>query len=188
MADPFDTGTVPTTEPESIIAGSYVAWQRKLDLSNTLYSVSYRLTPTTGGTPLTLTGTTVDGGAVWSFHALSAVTAAWPDGEYRWDMVVTRLSDSEKALTETGVIRVFASTADRRTHAEVMLAKIESLLSGRADDDIDNYTIKNRSISKMSVKDLMEWRDYYRAEIARTGGSSSAGGRPKNNTVRVRWI
>lgn len=188
MADPFDTGTVPTTEPESIIAGSYVAWQRKLDLSNTLYSVSYRLTPTTGGTPLTLTGTTVDGGAVWSFHALSAVTAAWPDGEYRWDMVVTRLSDGEKALTETGVIRVFASTADRRTHAEVMLAKIESLLAGRADSDVDNYSIKNRSISKMPVKDLIEWRDYYRAEIARTGGSSSSGGRPKNNTIRVRWI
>lgn len=188
MADPFDTGTVPTTEPESIVAGSYVAWRRELDLDSTLYSVSYRLTPTAGGTPLTLTGTTIDGGAVWSFHALSAVTGAWREGEYRWDIIVTRISDSEKALTETGVIRVFVSTADRRTHAEVMLAKIESLLSGRADDDIDNYTIKNRSISKMPVTDLIQWRDYYRAEIARTGGSSSAGGRPKNNTVRVRWI
>jgi hypothetical protein len=188
MADPFDTGTVPTTEPESIVAGSYVAWQRELDLDSTLYSVAYRLTPTTGGTPLTVNGTTIDGGAVWTFVALSAVTGAWREGEYRWDIIVTRISDSEKALTETGVIRVFVSTADRRTHAEVMLAKIESLLSGRADDDIDNYTIKNRSISKMPVTDLIQWRDYYRAEIARTGGSSSAGGRPKNNTVRVRWI
>jgi hypothetical protein len=188
MADPFDTGTVRTTEPESIVAGSYVAWQRELDLDSTLYSVAYRLTPTTGGAPLTVNGTTTDGGAVWKFVALSAVTAAWREGEYRWDIIVTRISDSEKALTETGVIRVFVSTADRRTHAEVMLAKIESLLSGRADDDIDNYTIKNRSISKMPVTDLIQWRDYYRAEIARTGGSSSAGGRPKNNTVRVRWI
>lgn len=188
MADPFDTGNVPTIEPESIVAGSYVAWQRALDLSNSLYSVAYRLTPTTGGTALTLAGTTVDGGAVWTFLALSAVTSAWREGDYRWDIVVTRLSDSETALTETGVLHVFASTADRRTHAEIMLAKIESLLSGRADDDIDNYSIKNRSISKMPVKDLIEWRDYYRAEIGRTGGSSSGAGRPKNNTVRVRWI
>jgi hypothetical protein len=188
MADPFDTGTVPTTEPESIVAGSYVAWQRELALDSTLYSVAYRLIPATGGNPLTVNGTTTDGGAVWKFVALSAVTAAWREGDYRWDIIVTRISDSEKALTETGVLRVFVSTADRRTHAEIMLVKIESLLSGRADSDVDNYTIKNRSISKMSVKDLMEWRDYYRAEIARTGGSSSAGGRPKNNTVRVRWI
>ena len=188
MADPFDTGNLPTTEPESVVAGSFIAWQRTLDLDSTLYSVAYRLTPTAGGAAVTLAGVAVDGGAAWKFTALSAVTAAWPDGDYRWDIIVTRLSDSETALTETGVLRVFASTADRRTHAEVMLAKIESLLAGRADSDVDNYSIKNRSISKMPVKDLIEWRDYYRAEVARTGGSSSAGGRPKNNTVRVRWI
>lgn len=188
MADPFDIGTVPTIEPESIVSGSYVAWQRVLDLDNTAYSVAYRLTPTFGGAAVTLSGTTVDGGTVWTFVALSAVTSAWREGDYRWNIVVTRMSDSEVALTETGVLRVFASTADRRTHAEIMLAKIESLLSGRADDDIDNYSIKNRSISKMPVKDLIEWRDYYRAEIGRTGGSSSNAGRPKNNTVRVRWI
>lgn len=188
MADPFDTGNVPLTEPESVVAGSYVAWQRALDLDNTLYSVSYRLTPTAGGAAATLAGTTTDGGVTWKFVAASAITLAWRDGEYRWDIIVTRLSDNETALTETGVLRVFASTADRRTHAEVMLAKIESLLTGRADSDVDNYTIKNRSISKMPVKDLIEWRDYYRAEIARTGGSSSGAGRPKNNTIRVRWI
>lgn len=187
MADPFDTANVPTTEPESLVAGSYVAWNRKLDLSNTLYSVAYRLIPTSGGTPLTLTGTTVDGGKVWSFHALSAVTAAWREGEYRWDILITRLADSEVALTETGTMRVFASTQDRRTHAEIMLVKIESLLTGRAGSDVDNYTIKNRSISKMSVKELLEWREYYRSEVARTGGSATNAGRAKNNTIRVRW-
>jgi hypothetical protein len=187
MADPFDTSNVPLTEPESVVAGSYVAWRRELDLDNALYGVSYRLTPIAGGPTVTITGTTTDD-AVWLFEVASAVSAAWVPGTYRWDLIVTRLSDDETALTDTGTIRVFATTEDRRTHAEIMLVKIESLLTGRADSDVDNYTIKNRSISKMPVKELTAWRDYYRAEIARTGGSTSAAGRPKNNTIRVRWI
>jgi hypothetical protein len=38
-----------------------------------------------------------------------------------------------------------------------------------------NYSIKNRSITKMSPKELVEWRDYYLVEIGRTGGSETAG-------------
>lgn len=187
MADPFDTSAVPLTEPESIVAGSFAAWRRELVFAAATYTVKYRLTPVTGGAPVELAGSTTDG-LVWLFQALSAVTATWAGGDYRFDILVTRISDGEVALVETGRLRVFASTEDRRTHAEVMLVKIESLLSGRADSDVDNYTIKNRSISKMPVSDLMKWRDYYRAEVARTGGSTTGAGRPKNNTIRTRWI
>jgi hypothetical protein len=184
MADPFETSNAAFYEPETVITGSYFAWRRQVDVSDDDYSVGYRLTPTAGGTTLTLTGSLSDTG-VWLFEALSAATATWAAGEYRWDLIVTRTADSEVIILGTGTLRVFASSDDRRTHAEVMVAKIESLLAGRADSDVDSYTIKNRSISKMTVTELTQWRDYYRAEVARTGGSSGA---TKNNTVRVRWI
>lgn len=187
MADPFDTTSAPLTEPESILAGSFIAWRRELAIASADYGVKYRMTPTAGGAPIEVTGSTTDD-AIWTFTALSTVTATWLAGEYRWDLIVTRLSDSEVAVTETGMFRVFATSNDRRTHAEVMVAKIESLLSGRADSDVDNYSIKNRSITKMPVRELLEWRDYYRAEVARTGGSTTNTGRAKNNTVRVRFI
>lgn len=187
MADPFDTTSAPLTEPESILIGSFTAWRREIELASALYSLKYRMTPTFGGTSIEVVGSTTDD-LVWTFDALSSVTSAWRAGTYRWDLIVTRLSDDEVAITETGMLRVFATSEDRRTHAEVMVAKIESLLAGRADSDIDNYTIKNRSISKMPVKELIEWRDYYRSEVARTGGSTTGAGRPKNNTIRVRFV
>ena len=187
MADPFDTSTAPLTEPESIVAGSYAAWRRELDYSGDAFTVRYRFTPTEGGAIVTLDGSTTDN-AVWTFEALSATTTTWQPGEYRWDMLVVRDSDSESALLYTGALKVFSSTGDRRTHAEIMVAKIESILSGRADSDVSSYSIKNRSISKMSVSELIDWREYYRAEVARTGGSMNDGLTAKNNTIRVRFI
>ena len=187
MADPFDTTSAPLTEPESILVGSFTAWRRELALAAADYGVKYRMTPAGGGAPFEVTGSTTDD-AIWTFTALSAATALWRAGEYRWDLIVTRTSDDEVAITETGMLNVFATSNDRRTHAEIMVAKIESLLSGRADSDVDNYSIKNRSITKMPVRELLEWRDYYRAEVARTGGSATGTGQAKNNTVRVRFI
>lgn len=188
MADPFDTSVAPLTEPESIVAGSYTAWRRELDYDGDVFTIKYRLTPVAGGSVITVTGSTADG-AIWVFEAASSVTTSWRHGAYRWDMLVVRDSDGESTIIHTGVVQVFATTADRRTHAEIMVAKIESLLSGRADSDVENYSIKNRSLTKMSVSELMKWRDYYQAEVARTGGSiSSRSGRAKGNTIRVRFI
>lgn len=187
MDNPFNTLGTALSEPQSIIIGTYAAWRRTISVDDTDYSVAYRLTPTAGGTVLSLSGTLYDT-SVWLFEALSAVTTDWSDGEYRWDLIVTRVSDSETQVVDTGTLRLFNSSDDRRTHAEIMAAKIESLLQGRADSDVDDYTIKNRSISKMPVSELTQWRDYYLAEVGRTGGSTGKAGKPKNNTVRVRWI
>ncbi len=186
MADPFDTANAPLTEPESIVIGSYAAWRRELAYPAAEYSIAYRLTAFVGDHGITIPGTTTDD-ATWLFE-VSSTAENLHANSYRWDLLVTRLSDGEVALIETGMITLFGSAQDRRTHAEIMLAKIESLLTGRADSDVDNYTIKNRSISKMSVKELLEWRDYYRSEIALSGGSVTGAGRAKRNTLRVRWI
>jgi len=47
-----------------------------------------------------------------------------------------------------------------------MLDKIQSLLVGRADSDVSNYSIQGRSLVKLSIDDLIRWRDYYRREAA----------------------
>lgn len=57
--------------------------------------------------------------------------------------------------------------ADPRTHAEIMVAKIESILSGKADSDVSSYSIAGRSLSKMSFRELTDARDYYRKEVQR---------------------
>ena len=186
--DPFDTSLTMTTEPESLLIGSYQAWRRLLDYSSDTFSLAYRLTPIGGGTVRTVSGTFDDTTDWWVFTVGVSDMTGWDAGSYRWDLRLTRLSDSEVMDLSTGILQIYGTSEDRRTHAEIMVQKIESLLSGRADHDVESYSIKSRQITKMSAAELRQWRDYYVAEVARSGGSSNGVPAPKKNTVRVRWI
>lgn len=185
LTNPFSVEASPLTEPESLLVGSFYQWRKRLDYDDTLYSLKYRLFPADFSTPREIIGTYDSSNEWWVFTLASGDTTGWVNGDYRWDLMLQRLSDSETAVISTGSLVVHITSDDRRSHAEVMLKKIESLLEGRADSDIESYSIKSRSLTKMSVKELREWREYYSAEIERTGGSATFGKRPYQNTVRV---
>lgn len=46
-----------------------------------------------------------------------------------------------------------------------MLEKIELMLLGKADRDVQNYSIKGRTLSKYTIAELMLLRDQLKAEI-----------------------
>jgi len=80
------------------------------------------------------------------------------------------------------------NATDSRSHAEVMLDKIQSLLVGRADKDVASYSIQGRSLAKLSIADLLQWRDYYRKEVIQERRASDiARGKPSSATVKVRF-
>lgn len=175
MANPFD---VPLVEPQSLIVGRFTQWGRVLDLDASLYICRYKLRK--GATEYTISGT--DAGKYWLFTAPSATTLTWVPGEYSLDREVGRIADSEWAHVESFSLTVFATSQDRRSHAEVMVAKINSILEDRADDDVSNYSIKQRSITKMTIDELLRWRDYYLAELGREKQGH------RKNSVKVRFI
>lgn len=186
--NPFDPDNAPTNEPRFILAGQFVHWRRNVVLEAGV-TLEYRVAPVTGLTgnlsPVTITGT-VD--ADGTYFALTGVTTgAFDAGEKRWSLVTKRTSDGEIIEVENGTWRVFTSTSDRRTHAEVMLQKIESLLAGRADHDVSSYSINNRSLDRMSVKELLDWRDYYRNEVSLTGGASTTTSTKPRNKLQIRF-
>jgi hypothetical protein len=179
--DLFSADDAPTFEPAEIVQGNFVIWKRKIAIDETLFTVTYEI----GGVVVS-TGT-VDGD-YWVFEMDGATTTAFSTGENRWSLVVTRDADNEKVEGATGTWTVFATTGDRRTHAEIMLTQIEALLANRALADVESYSIKGRSLTKLSLNELMRWRDYYRSEVASADGNSSTfDGAPKN-TLRVRWL
>lgn len=182
MTDPFDTDTLPTSPPDVIVAGLRVAWKQETTYSDSLYALEYRV----GG--VTISGDYDAADASWTFTIPGATSASWSAGDQRWSLVLVRLSDDEAIEIATGIWTVFATGSDRRTHAEIMLKKIESVLEGRADADVASYTIKGRSLTKLSPSELTTWRDYYKAEIAQTGGSTTGAAVPRKNTVRVRFV
>ena len=46
-----------------------------------------------------------------------------------------------------------------------MIGKIESILEGKADSDVASYSIQGRSLTKLAIDELLQWRDYYRREV-----------------------
>lgn len=182
MTDFFDPTAAPLGDPVTIIKGRYIAWRRLIDVDSALCSLKYVFHPRAGGTVQTVTG--AQSGAYWTFALTGAVSTAWVEGDHSFDVVVVRLLDSEEAVVASGTTKVFASTSDRRSHAEVMVAKIESILQNRADSDVESYSINSRSITKMSAQELTKWRDYYRSEI---GDDPASGGR-KRNKVKVGFV
>lgn len=197
MIDPFDVSKSPLGEPLGIVTGGSAQWRREIDIDDTLHTLQYvtrRFDPTEAGDSEDLTAqvismTNVDG-SCWGVDILAADTTDWVNGRFFWDLVVTRTSDSRTKVIDTGEFYVFGSDDDRRSHAQVMIGKIESILQGRADNDVESYSIKSRSITKMGVSDLRKWRDYYIRELEAQQPMDAGVFRsrePNKTTLRVRF-
>ena len=184
MANKFTE--IPEKEPITIYKGETVVWNRKdlTDYPVGSYAMSWvaRL-ESNGGTSFSATVTEVDD--YYKFTLDNSNTGGYTTGDYFWVLKVTQSSDSEELILETGKITVkdnyFGSTGDTRSHAKIMLDKIESILEGRADADVSSYSIQGRSLSKIGIAELLQWRDYYKAEYQkevaefRTGNKEGSG-------------
>ena len=175
--NPFDDSAAPIGDPVTIIAGSYRNWRKALDYDASLFRVIYSLR-LAGAVIKKITGSAQSDGT-WSFAIVSLTSADWATGDYSYDYIVQRISDNEEFILSSGRVKVTLAAADRRAHAEIMLAKIESILENRADNDVDSYSISGRSISKMPIAELRKWREYYLSEIAEISPG------PKRNKVKV---
>ena len=195
MANLFDTDNAPTTEPSEIIAGDLLQWKRSdlnTDYANGTYTLKYsaRLAGT-AATEIEITAT-ADGNDYLVSEA-SATTAAYTAGVYYWQAYITRDADSERILIDQGQWEVVANrdtdTSDPRSHAKIMIDKIESLLENRADADVDNYAIGGRSITKMSIDELRNWRSFYRAEYqSELDDLARKQGKPTGNVITARFV
>ena len=195
MVNLFDQNNALTTEPTSVVIGTLVQWKRA-DLSDVYAPASYDLIynirlKNGAGVDKSVTATTAADGSFLT-SLTSNLTTTMVAGDYVWQAFISRKSDSAKVAVGTGELQLLSNLdqngADNRSHAQIMVAKIQSLLEGRADKDVSSYSIQGRSLAKMNVNDLMMWRDYYRKEVAKEKQDAMiAAGKPSNATVKVRF-
>lgn len=194
MANLFDPANSPTQEPIEVVVGDFIQWRRTdlgADYPNNLYTATYIARITGGGAnEITLAGTAY--GLDYLFSVSSAVSADFVPGYYHWQLEMVRNSDSERIVVDRGTFTAIAdldvNNADPRTHAEIMIDKIEARLESRADVDVSNYSINGRSLVKMSIEELLKWRDYYRAEFTMEKRKQRARrGQPTGASVKVRF-
>ena len=196
MVNLFDQDNALPSEPSSVVTGTLVQWKRA-DLSDVYAPASYDLIynirlKNGAGVDKTITATTASDGSFLA-SLTSVITSTMVAGDYAWQAFIVRKSDSAKVAVGTGEFQLLANLdqngADNRTHAQIMVQKIQSLLEGRADKDVSSYSIQGRSLAKMSITDLMMWRDYYRKEVAKENQDAMiAAGKPSNATVKVRFL
>lgn len=191
----FDPANYPNTEPEVVVIGDRITWKRK-DLSDvyspTLYSLTYVARITGGGnTEIQVQASETNGEYV--IEVSSTTSSAFVAGVYHWQAEILRQSDNERIVVDRGYFEAIADLdtngADPRTHAEIMLDKIESLLEGKADSDVANYSVAGRSLTKLSFAELVEARDYYKAELQKQKVAERIRrGKPTGATVKVRFV
>lgn len=191
MANVFDSDDAFEGAPRSFVVGDFVQWKRS-DLVSDYPPDSYSMEIVArkidgGGDEIKIAATETD--TYYLFSVSSSTSADYIVGKYRWHLEVTKTASGDRAVIDRGEFEVLAdideTTADVRTHAEIMVDKIESLLEGRADSDVSNYAIKGRSLTRMDVDELTRWRDYYRAEVARE--QSAKNPNSAKTTVKVRF-
>jgi hypothetical protein len=195
MANLFDESNAPEGEPLKIVVGDFLQW-KKTALAESYppasYSAEYVARVAKGqSSEIKLAATERTG--YYLFQATSTTTADFETGFYHWQLEVTQTSSGNRIVVERGEFEAIADLdnngADPRTHAEIMLDKIESLLQGRADKDVSSYSIQGRSISKMTISDLLLWRDYYRKEVVKERRDNAIElGKPTKTTMKVRFL
>lgn len=195
MTNLFDPAQSATIEPSEVVVGDFIQW-RRTDLSehypNDEYTATYVARITGGGNAeIQVVGTAYN--EDYLFTVSSADSASFVAGYYHWQLEIQRNSDSERVVIDRGafdaIVDLDAGGADPRTHAEIMLTKIQTMLEGKADSDVANYSINGRSLTKLSVSELIEWRDYYRAEVTKQKRMEQIKlGRRTPASVKVRFI
>ena len=195
MANLFDEANAPEGEPLKIVVGDFIQW-KKTSLAESYppatHSAEYVARVTAGGAS-EIKLAAIERSSYYLFQVSSATSAAFGVGFYHWQLEITETASGNRIVVERGEFEAIPDLdnngADPRTHAEIMLDKIEALLQGRADKDVSSYSINGRSIAKMSVTDLLTWRDYYRKEVAKERRDNAiAIGRPTKTTVKVRFL
>ena len=193
MANLFDEANAVTIIPEEIVVGDFV--QFKLteysdDYPNNLYTMRFVARISTGNNSEIKLDATASGDD-YLFTFTSAETEDYDVGHYYYQIEIERDSDNSRVTIDRGEIEVrtdFDNNVDPRSHAEIMLGKIETILEGKADSDVSSYSINGRSLTKFSSKELLEWRDYYRRElIALKKSERIKHGRRTKSTILMRF-
>lgn len=182
MQNLFDSDNYPNKEPSKLVAGERWAWTRS-DITAVYPTASYTLMyllilQSSAGTAINLTA-----GKTGSAHVVEvgqSTTNGYGAGDYKWQAIVVRDSDSEEVVVDEGYVSVSAQTGDVRSHVLITLQAIRATIEGTATKEQASYSIAGRSLSRRSVTELLELENVYldrwekeKQDLDRENGRSS---------------
>lgn len=193
MSNKFDSTNYPPQVPTELQLGDFWAWKRD-DLSNDYpvasYSLSYEFNLIDGATVSNFTITATESNDTYIVEASN--TSSYTKGNYNWVSYMTRSSDSARVKLEEGFVEIqdnyATTTASVRSHAKIVLDSIEAVIENRANIDQASMSIAGRSLSRMSIDELLTFRDRYRAEyLKEVKQLRIKNNRGSGNTIKVNF-
>lgn len=193
MSNKFDSTNYPSQVPTELQLGDFWAWKRD-DLSNDYpvasYSLSYEFNLIDGATVSNFTITATESNDTYIVEASN--TSSYTKGNYNWVSYMTRSSDSARVKLEEGFVEIqdnYATTAASvRSHAKIVLDSIEAVIENRANIDQASMSIAGRSLSRMSIDELLTFRDRYKAEyLKEVKQLRIKNNRGSGNTIKVNF-
>jgi len=185
--------------PATIQAGDTVQWRDDPTadylgnaVTSTTWTLTYYLRTNTASAGTTVVGTAY--GLGWAFTLSAAVSATLTAGTYYFQAIATQGSSSitagsgqitvKAALSYTGTPGAYDGRTQSAIDLEAVQAAIRSMVSGGA---VQEYTIGNRHLRKMSMSDLLELEGRLKARVYReriAEDMANGLGNPRNLFVR----
>ena len=196
MSNAFDRENYSSKEPNTLVLGDYWSWKRD-DLATDYPIGTYALTyefhsDSGGGGTKKFTLTAVEADDTYYIESASSTTTGYAVGDYVWEAYITKTSSSNRIMVDSGrtsITENLANTnADLRSHAKKVLDALEAVIENRATMDQSSMSIAGRSLSRMSVDELLTFRNRYKAEylkeikLARIRNKQGSG-----NTIKVNF-
>ena len=193
MSNLFDSSNFPTSEPVELQLGDFWAWKRtnlSADYPTADYSLSYEFNLNEGATASNFSLTASEANDEYIISTSS--TTSYTKGNYNWIAYITRTSDSARIKIGEGFTEIqenYATTsASVRSHAKIVLDAIEAVIENRATMDQSSMSIAGRSLSRLSIDELMTFRDRYKAEYMKELKISRINnGKGSGNTIKVKF-
>jgi len=193
MANQFDSTYYPTTEPNELQLGDFWAWKRNdlsTDYPTALYSLSYEFNLIDGATVSNFTLTATESNNDYIIESTN--TTSYAKGEYNWIAYITRSSDTARIKIGEGFTEVqdnyATTTASVRSHAKKVLDAIEAVIENRATMDQSSMSIAGRSLSRLTVDELMLFRDRYKTEyLKEVKKARIKNNKDSGNAIKVRF-
>jgi metal-dependent amidase/aminoacylase/carboxypeptidase family protein len=196
LSNKFDRENYPSQEPNELVVGDYWVWKRDdlaTDYPTDSYSLSYEFHCDSGGGgnhQFTINAT--EANDTYYIEVPTTTTENYNPHDYQWAAYITRTSDSARIQIDDGKTTILPNLADTnadlRSHAKKVLDNIQAVIEGRATIDQSSFSLAGRSLSRMSIDELMTFRDRYHAEylkevkLARIKNKQGSG-----NTIKTRF-
>jgi hypothetical protein len=159
---------VPTREPDSLTAGETLTFKRTLaDFpASEGWTLEYAFRG--AGSDIEF-GSTADGDD-HLVEVAATTTAGWVPGTYYGQALA--VNGAVTTIVWRGKLELLNNLAeeaggfDPRTHARIVLDKLEDVIEGRAAHDVLESEIEGTKISRLSIDQLLKFRDRYAAIVA----------------------